>query len=273
VLFAPPSEEDLDRLSTWVEGVRATGLHRSDVPLGYTVAAIGEQALGTPYAAFTLEQYLHEGGSPWNEPLSLTLTGFDCVTLVETCIALARIARGDGPPTWTAYAREMQGLRYRGGRPDGYLSRLHYFSDWIADNTRRGALRDLGRQLGGEPDTRPLRFMSRHRDRYPALADEQIFEGVREHERRLDDQPRWVVPTQRLPDVEAHLQSGDVIAFATSVDGLDAAHTAIACRDGNGVLRVLHADRPAVEITTAALPDLVAAARAWTGILIARPVL
>ncbi len=36
-----------------------------------------------------------------------------------------------------------------------YLSRLHYLEDWLADNDRRGLVKDLTRELGRRP--RPAR--------------------------------------------------------------------------------------------------------------------
>jgi hypothetical protein len=274
-VFDPPSAEDLRRLAAWVGALRDAGLHHGDAALGRAATRVGEQALGTPYEASTLEAYLLAGGSPVRaEPLTLSLTRFDCVTLVESCLAVARVARRPGAPAWEAYAREMERLRYRGGERAGYLSRLHYFSEWIADNERRGALRDLGRELGGTADTRPLRFMSEHRGSYPALADDGVYAALRAHERTLDRHPRWVVPTARIPAVEGRIESGDVLAFATAIDGLDVTHSAFAYRDSSGVLRVLHAPLSGgvVEVTRSTLQEYVRGIRRSTGILVARPV-
>jgi hypothetical protein len=270
----PPTTDDLRRLDAWVRAVRAAGHHHTDVPLGRAAATVGEQALGTPYEAFTLEAYLRAGGSPSRtEPLTLSLTRFDCVTLVESCLALARLARADDAPSWAAYAGEMERLRYRGGERAGYLSRLHYFSEWIADNARRGGMRDIGRELGGVADDRPLRFMSTHRESYPALADPAVFAALQEHERALDGRTRWVVPTARIPEVSDRIRTGDVLAFATSIEGLDVTHSALAYHDAAGVLRVLHAPLSGgvVEVTGGTLEQYVRAIRRSTGILVARP--
>jgi len=272
--YGAPAEEDLRRLDAWVRAVRGAAHHRPDVPLGRAAATVGEQALGTPYEAFTLEAYLRAGGSPPRaEPLTLSLTRFDCVTLVESCLAVARLARAGEDPDWAAFGREMERLRYRGGERTGYLSRLHYFSEWIADNERRGGLRDLGRELGGVADTRPLRFMSAHRDSYPALADLEIHAALQAHERTLDGHTRWVVPTERIASVSDRIQTGDVLAFATSIEGLDVTHAAFAYRDGAGVLRVLHAPLSGgvVEVTRSTLTEYVRAIRRSTGVLVARP--
>ncbi|HEX5727377.1 MAG TPA: N-acetylmuramoyl-L-alanine amidase-like domain-containing protein, partial [Longimicrobiaceae bacterium] len=88
----------------------------------------------------------------------------------------------------------------------------------------------------------------------------------------LDDDPRWVVPTERIAAVQDRIAHGDVLAFATSIPGLDVTHAAFAYRDGGGVLRVLHAPLSggAVEVTRATLPEYVSAIRRATGILVAR---
>jgi hypothetical protein len=163
-------------------------------------------------------------------------------------------------------------MRYRDGRRLGYASRLHYFSEWILDGEKRGLVTDVGRELGGAEDTRPLRFMSEHRARYPALADERVLREIEGHERRLDRRPRLVVPSKRIPEVVGRIQSGDVLAFATEISGLDVTHAAFAYRGKDEILRVLHAPLSGgvVEITRATLPEYVAAIRRCTGVMVAR---
>ena len=150
---------------------------------------------------------------------------------------------------------------------------MHYFSEWISDGARRGLVRDLGAELGGAEDRRPLRFMSEHRASYPALRDEAAFAEIASIERGLDARPRLVVPTKRIPQVVDRLESGDVLAFATDIAGLDVTHAAFAYRGNDRVLRVLHAPLSGggVEVTHRTLPEYVAAIRRATGILVARP--
>jgi hypothetical protein len=272
-LAAPaPSDPDRQRLDRWVAAIRADGRPPREIPLGRDAIRVGELAAGTPYEAQTLEAYLGEGGSPAAEPLTLSLTRFDCVTLVEACIAVARVAESD-EPTWERFGREVQRMRYRGGRRQGYPSRLHYFSEWIADGYRRGLLRDLGAELGGTDDTRPLRFMTEHRASYAALADERVFRAIGAVERSLDAHARRVVPTNRIAEVSHLIETGDVLGFATAIPGLDVTHAAFAYRGDDGELRVLHAPLSGgvVEVTGATLAEYVAAIRRSTGILVARP--
>ncbi|MEA2722912.1 MAG: hypothetical protein QOH59_683 [Gemmatimonadales bacterium] len=267
------SGPDQERLTAWTAALRAEGTSPQEAPCGRTAIRVGELAVGTPYEPHTLEAYLRTGGSPTHEPLSLSLTRFDCVTLVEACVAVARLAGQQGGPTWERFGREIERMRYRAGERRGYTSRLHYFSEWITDGERRGLVRDLGAELGGMADARPLRFMTEHRSSYPALANDAVFRDIGAMERRLDQHPRRVIPTKRVPEVVDRIQTGDVLAFATEISGLDVTHAAFAYRDGEGLLRVLQAPLSGgvVEITRTTVPEYVAAIRRSTGILVARP--
>ncbi len=164
-------------------------------------------------------------------------------------------------------------MRYRNGERSGYTSRLHYFSEWIRDGASRGLVTDLGQSLGGVNDERPLRFMTEHRASYPALVNDDVFAEIGSMERRLDGAPRWIVPPDRLEKAVDQIQTGDVLAFATSIAGLDVTHSAMAWRDRNGTLRVLHAPLSGgvVEVTRSTLIEYVAAIKRCTGVMVARP--
>ncbi|MGH7656776.1 MAG: N-acetylmuramoyl-L-alanine amidase-like domain-containing protein, partial [Gemmatimonadales bacterium] len=161
------SDPDRERLSAWTGALRTEGLALPGSDIGRAAARVGELAAGSPYKPSTLEEYLLAGGNPAREPLTLSLTQFDCVTLVESCLAVARAAAGRTEPTWGDFGAGVEKMRYRNGTRSGYASRLHYFSEWISDGESRGMVRDLGRELGGRADLRPLRFMTMHRESYP----------------------------------------------------------------------------------------------------------
>ena len=262
-----------ERLTNWIETLRAEGFAGPSVQLGRAAIRVGELAAGTPYEPHTLEAYLKRGGNPLQEPLTLSLTRFDCVTLVEACLAVTRLARAAEVPTWERFGQQVERMRYRSGQRQGYVSRLHYFSEWITDGEKRGLVRDIGAELNGANDTRPLRFMTEHRGSYPALVRDNVFQEIRAIERSLDGRPRRVVPAKRIPEIVNRIEHGDVLAFATEIPGLDVSHAALAYRDPQGILRVLHAPLSGgvVEITRATLPEYVAAIRRCTGILVARP--
>ncbi len=268
------ADSDASRLAAWSAALRGLGMNRHTLPLGQRAIKVGELAVGTPYVPSTLEAYIKAGGDPTrNEPLIMSLMRFDCVTLVEGCIAVARASDDGVKPSWKRFSHEVERMRYRGGKREGYTSRLHYFSEWIADGAKRGLVRDVGQELGGVNDSRPLRFMTEHRGSYPALVDDSVYADIARTEMQLDSSPRYVVAADRIESISDRIQTGDVLAFATAIAGLDVTHAAFAYRGNDGILRVLHAPLSggAVEITRSTLPDYVAKIRRSTGVLIARP--
>jgi hypothetical protein len=271
----PSSPPDLELLTHWTTLLRTAGLADCARALGAAAVQVGEYAEGSPYEAYTLEAYLKAGRSPMDaEPLTLSLTHFDCVTLVESCLAVARCAAADGTPSWDRFGREIERMRYRNGVRTTYSSRLHYFSEWISDGQRRGLVRDMGPLLGGIDDTRPLRFMTEHRKSYPALSNDAAFRQIGDMERSLDGQVRHVVPTDHIAVIADQIHTGDILAFATSIPGLDVTHAALAYRHPDGRLGVLHAPLSGgvVEVSRYPLPDYVAAIKGSTGVMVARGV-
>lgn len=240
---------------------------------GGVLAAIGERFVGAPYAPGTLER-------PGPEQLVVNLETLDCVTFVETVLVLARLARAGDPGLAddpgrlrSAFAAELTRIRYRDGVLDGYASRLHYFSEWIADNDRRGVVRDLSRALGGVADAGPVDFMSTHPEAYAPLADPSVLSAVEVIEARLSAEARRYLPAERIAALASSIQDGDVIAATSTVDGLDVAHTGLALwRDGQ--LKLLHAPLVGshVQITEGTLAERIERLGGQDGIMVARPV-
>ena len=263
-------DDDWRAVEAVIRDSRAAGLDA--LPMGRLMAEIGRGLVGTPYAPGTLEV---EGP----ERLVVNLRELDCVTFVENVYALAVMVKSgaadrlaDRGAVEGEYERVLRALRYRNGLIDGYPSRLHYFSDWIADGERKGLLTDVTRELGGVLDDEPIDFMSSHPDAYRQLADEDALADVRETEARISARGRWFLPESRIADVAQRIEDGDIIAATSTVDGLDVAHTGLALWV-DGTLRLLHAPLvgESVQISEATLADRIVAIEGQDGILVARP--
>lgn len=246
--------------------------HLDALPLGETIAQLGTSFLGTKYTPGTLEV-------PGPERLVINLRELDCVTFVENTLALARLVRA-GEDDFDAFRAELRRIRYRGGVLDGYPSRLHYFSDWIADAEQKGLVRDVTRELGGVRDTEPLDFMSTNRDAYRQLAQADAtgesrsnLAAIREIEARISARPRYYIPQERIAEAAPHIRSGDIIGATSSVEGLDVAHTGIALWI-EGELHLLHAPLvgKSVEISKLPLAERILGIEGQDGIMVARPV-
>ncbi len=244
------------------------------LPLGETIARLGVTFVGATYTPGTLE-------APGPERLVINLREFDCVTFVENLLAMARFIRRDGVggledrrAAERKYAGYLQQLRYRSGHLDGYPSRLHYFSEWLADNAQRGRLELLTERLGGVAHREPISFMSTHPSAYRQMADPAVRQSIKSMEDRLNSGPsRWYIPEERIASVEGGIRNGDVIAATSTVPGLDVAHTGIALWRG-GRLHLLHAPLVGkfVEISEVPLADRILAIKTQNGIMAARPV-
>lgn len=235
------------------------------LPIGEIIARLGETYVGTPYVAQTLEI---EGP----ERLVINLRALDCVTYVENMLAMARLIREGKFDDYDAYTRELLRIRYRDGILDGYPSRIHYFSEWIANGEEKGLVRNITRELGGDRDMEKIDFMTSNADAYPKLADPENVEAMREVEERVTQLERYVIPEDRIADVESQIQDGDIIAATSTIDGLDITHTGIALWR-NGRLHLMHAPLvgKSVEISERPLAERIQGIRGQDGIMVARP--
>jgi hypothetical protein len=244
------------------------------LPIGTAIARLGETFVGTTYTPGTLE-----AAGP--ERVIINLREFDCVAFIENMLAMTRFIRHDGvagltdrPAAEARYTRYLEDIRYRGGHLDGYPSRLHYFSEWLSDNERRGGLRLITKELGGIQDTEPLSFMSTHPAAYRQMADPGVPEAIRAMEQRLNAGPaRWYVPEDRIASAANQIRDGDIIAATSTLPGLDVAHTGIALwRDGR--LHLLHAPLvgKSVEISVLPLAQRILDIKTQDGIMVARAV-
>jgi len=231
-------------------------------PIGEVMVAVGVSFLGTPYVANTLEEP--------DEHLVVNLRGLDCVTFVENVLTLSRCIKS-GKTSFDDYKEQLQFIRYRDGKINGYPSRLHYFSDWIDDNERKNLVRNVSREIG-LTYRRQIHFMSSHPTSYKQLSNESYLEKVKETESTLNEREHYHIPKNRLSDVESLIEPGDIIAITTSIEGLDVAHTGMAIRS-NGVLKYLHAplSKGKVQISEQSLVKYLAGNEKQTGVMVARP--
>ena len=201
------------------------------------------------------------------------------MTFVENVLVLARLAWSrprEAPPDpdrfQAAYRRALTDIRYRGGVLDGYPSRLHYFSEWIADNEAMGLVDGISQEIGGVADSSAIDFMSTHPDAYRQLADPGVLRAIADMETRLRPVPRHYVPAADIPAREHLIRDGDIIAATSTVPGLDIAHTGIAVRRG-GVLRLLHAPLVGshVQLSDESLAERIRRIGGQDGIMVARP--
>lgn len=186
-----------------------------------------------PYVAHTLE--------PFDEERVVVNTRqLDCTTFVETVLALKR-CRQQATTRFADYVDALQQLRYRGGQLNGYTSRLHYFSDWIDDNSRMGFVAEV--QAPNPPFTAVQRlrvnYMSTHPKSYRLLKKfPKMVPTIARQEQQLTGRiyryiPKSIVGNSQL--LRQAVRDGDVIAITCSKPGLDIAHLGFAVWQADGL--------------------------------------
>lgn len=211
------------------------------------VAQLGKEFLETPYVAGTLE-----GDT---ERLIINLDEMDCTTFVETVLTLAYTA-GERRNSWRDYVHNLEKIRYRNGSMTDYASRLHYFSDWVVDNTHRGTIKEYTTRM---PDNdwviKTLDFMSRNRDLYPALSDSTQYERIKGCEIGYRSHRFPYIKAVRLGNKAfiSALKDGDVVALTTKKPGLDVTHMGIIIKQED-VPHLMHASSKAGKVVIDELP-------------------
>ena len=199
-----------------------------------------EKFLGKPYVAHTLE--IHD-----KEQLVVNARQLDCTTLVENVVALTcALKRGNG--SYKDYLYYLNIIRYRNGRNTGYVSRLHYFTEWIDDNTEKGIVRE--RQKPVPPfsavQTVRLGYMSSHPNSYKALKNNPGFvDEIYKMEQKYSGRKYRYIPKAEVKNtavIRKAVKNGDIIAITCKKKGLDIAHLGIAVWKKDG-LHLLNASQ------------------------------
>lgn len=261
--LAPVGQATIDRHALLMEMARAGNL--SERPIGEIIQVLARELLGTPYVEHLLDQ-------SDEEMLVVNLVGFDCVLFNEAVFSLARAVRME-QYDFDSFVANIEDVRYRDGQLRDYCSRLHYFSDWLWDNDRRGNVRLVTDELrAARAFDKRINFMTQHRNAYRILADDEQFACIADVERGMEGRRFTFVPQERLTEVYDQLQTGDMIAITTNIGGLDIAHTGFVYKSEDGRTGFIHASTTGQVRLERDLATYVQGIRRQNGIMVGRPV-
>ena len=188
--------------------------------------------VGQPYVGKTLE--VND-----EEQLIVNLRELDCTTYVETVLALYACAK-NGQRTFAQYKYHLQQIRYRDGIIS-YPTRLHYFSEWIDNNTAKGYVCE--RQAPNPPftavQTLHIDYMRNHVSQYPMLIKHpEWVSQIADMEGRLTGNRYRYIPKGTPTNttlMRSTIHDGDIIALTTMKPGLDTSHIGIAVWHDDGL--------------------------------------
>ncbi len=201
------------------------------------------QLIDTPYEASTLEEQ--------PEMLTVNMEQMDCTTFMETVLALAMTAN-ERRGSWRDFVHNLQQIRYRNGIVDGYPSRLHYMSDWIIENSSRGFVKDFTTVVGNSNYAiKSLDYMSQNRDKYPALADEENYNMIRQRENSYRGHKFPYLKKSAVGG--AVLREGDIVMLTSNTKGLDISHVGIVTFVNNKP-HLIHASSKEKKVVVTSIP-------------------
>ena len=235
--YGQTSIRDLPSITyTPADSSEIVNLLKNDNP---TILSIAQHFIGRPYVAHTLE--VND-----EEQLVINTRQLDCTTLIENVTALALCISRD-KHTFADFTDMLTMLRYRQGRIDRYPSRLHYFSDWIEDNTQMGLVREIQKYVPPFTAIQQLKinYMSKHPNAYTALKEHPEFiQEIVEQERTLTGRHYRYIPKSKVdsPSLRGYIEDGDIIAITCKKPGLDIAHLGFAVWQKDG-LHLLNASQ------------------------------
>jgi len=183
--------------------------HKQNLPMNELIVETGKYFLGTPYVNFTLE--IREP-----EELIVNLRQLDCVTFVETTVALARCIKS-GIHNFDYYCETLRDLRYRNGELKDFTSRLHYFSDWIANNQEMGLVQDQTASLGGLDYPIKVNMMSTKPQNYRQLkANPEMVPVLKDIEENIiSRRVMSYIPREQADSIAIHATPGSIVGTTT----------------------------------------------------------
>jgi len=210
---------------------------RSYGSAGSRIDGLSRHFIGQPYRSNLL---IGSEGKP--EVFTVSLNAFDCVTYIETVLALSLASSTDEFVKW------LQRIRYDGGRI-AWGQRNHYMTGGIRCNVRAGVLRRMSWADGASV------VKERTLDVVPGLPPVRARFSC--------------VPRRAIGKLVRQLQSGDLIFFASTRRHLDIFHCGIIVRDDDRIL-VRHASRSRGAVVEQELNEFLKANR-MAGVIVARP--
>lgn len=195
--------------------------------------------LGVPYVGSTLEVCD-------SERLIVNTRQMDCTTLIETVTALT-LCSDRGQTSFRDYIETLTMLRYHDGIINGYASRLHYFTEWIADNSDKGLVEEISGSNPPFSSVQTVRayYMSEHPQMYKALKNNPgIVPLIRKAEKAITGMKCRFIPKSQLRDSGKWrdiVHDGDILAITTNKKGLEIAHLGFAVWHNDGELHLLNA--------------------------------
>lgn len=192
---------------------------------------ITNELLGKDYVSNSLI-----GSSTKKEELYIDIDAFDCVTFIETVIALLRSENIED------FNKNLINIRYKDSKID-WPSRNHYFSEWIDNNKDIISIIDYPNKNIVEKDLSILENYPIVRKRIPYIAVEEFSENIN------------------------LLKTSDILVFGSTKSDLDFAHVGFYVKESNSLI---HGSKKEQKVVLEPIEDFIERFGGTPGVLVLR---
>lgn len=198
----------------------------------FAIIDVANLFLGTKYGS-------GNRGKKSENKILINLSELDCVTYVETVLAIYKSVKST-KTDFCDFVEQVENIKYRDGKKILFPSRLHYFSDWLIDNTKRGNIKDVTAEIDSVKYSKTINYMTKNRSLYPQLKDTSYFNEMKVVENNLNKNKIFYLPKDKFDNYKVKIKHGDIVVFTTTTEGLDVSHVGFAYWNNNE-LYLLHA--------------------------------
>lgn len=188
------------------------------------------------------------GAGAWGLKPGKTLINIhelNCVTFIETAWAILLTkrwlathpkAQSDEELLLGQFVSYLDNFRYYNGVNCVWEDRITYFTDQLYQMQDAGLLYDVAAQNGFIFDKK-IHYISSNKKKFSGFTN---WDRISKQEERLNARKKFYYPIHEYDRYAAVAKTGDIIALATNVAGLDVSHCGFISRD-NDELKFSHA--------------------------------
>lgn len=152
----------------------------------------------------------------------------NCVTIIEMfwaiCYTQYQLSQLNLTLTqnqiFNLFLKNLNFIKYYDGFNCELHDRIHYFTDALFQLESKGLLENIG-AYNGEPIDKKIHFISGNKKQWSAIKN---WIKIKVIEESMSSRPRYFYPLDRMEDYKLYAKTGDIVALATDVAGLDVSH-------------------------------------------------
>lgn len=177
----------------------------ADAPIGERVSQAAAALTGIPASE-----------SADNDTIGTIVIRLDSLSrreLINVALAAA-IAAAKTDPQVKDFEKALENVSRKKGKDEGFASQFFYGSDWIVDNKYRGNIEEMTEYVeNGNYKTKTLDYVTRNKDKFPAMKNPQIADKVQVSEMgfRSHRVPHLKKQSVTNKNIKGMFQDGDII--------------------------------------------------------------